>query len=287
MGITPIRRGLPDGVTRGKNLPMRTLGWITDPHFNFLDRMRFDAFVQRLEGAPISGLLLGGDLAEAPSVVPFLTTLDARLPYPIYFVLGNHDYYHGGIETTRHQVARWVRGSARSHWLARTTVVPLTEKTGLVGHGGWGDARAGDFANSPIRLNDYRLIKELTEWDRGVLAQKLQALGDEAAAHLDAALDVALSQFDDVIVLTHVPPFVEACWHEGQISDHQWSPHFTCLATGDVLLAAAAAHPDRRIHVLCGHTHGAGRAMLSPNLTVSTGGAEYGAPALQELLYVR
>jgi hypothetical protein len=39
--------------------------------------------------------------------------------------------------------------------------------------------------------------------------------------------------------------------------------------------------------VLCGHTHGAGRAQLLPNLEVKTGGADYGWPNLQEPLLVR
>ncbi len=266
---------------------MKTLGWITDPHFNFLKRDKFAEFVDELVAAPIEALLLGGDLAEALSVIPFLTTLDVRLPYPIYFVLGNHDYYHGSIAHTRKAVARWVQDSARTKWLAQSDVLPLTESTALVGHGGWGDGRAGDFANSPIMLNDYRYIKELVEWDRAALGERLAALGDEAADHLEKALSAALPRFSEVLVLTHVPPFVEACWHEGQISDTQWSPHFTCLATGRVLLAAADAHPDHRIHVLCGHTHGEGHAQLRPNLTVSTGGAQYGAPALQKPIIVR
>jgi predicted MPP superfamily phosphohydrolase len=33
--------------------------------------------------------------------------------------------------------------------------------------------------------------------------------------------------------------------------------------------------------VLCGHTHGAGFAQILTNLSVFTGGAEYGRPELQ------
>jgi hypothetical protein len=44
------------------------------------------------------------------------------------------------------------------------------------------------------------------------------------------------------------------------------------------------AHPDARMTVLCGHTHGAGVVDVLPNLRVVTGGADYGAPALQDVL---
>ena len=64
-----------------------------------------------------------------------------------------------------------------------------------------------------------------------------------------------MRRFQHIMVLTHVPPFREACWHEGRISDDNWLPHFTCKAVGDVLIEAMAANPDHRMTVLCGHTH--------------------------------
>ena len=80
-------------------------------------------------------------------------------------------------------------------------------------------------------------------------------------------------------MLTHVPPFREACWHRGQISDDDWLPHFACRAVGEVLVEAMAAHPECEMTVLCGHTHSPGEAQVLPNLRVLTGGAEYGRPA--------
>jgi Icc protein len=55
---------------------------------------------------------------------------------------------------------------------------------------------------------------------------------------------------------------------------------------GDVLAEAMAAHPDRNMTVLCGHTHGAGEAEMLPNLRVLTGGAVYGMPRIQRVLDV-
>ena len=88
------------------------------------------------------------------------------------------------------------------------------------------------------------------------------------------------------MVLTHVPPFREACWHEGQLSCDNWSPHFTCKATGDVLVDVMTAHPDQTMTVLCGHTHSAGYAQILENLEVFTGDAVYGHPKIQQVLDV-
>jgi hypothetical protein len=135
-------------------------------------------------------------------------------------------------------------------------------------------------------LNDYRLIEELTGLDQATRLLKLNALGDEAADYLDRLLPDALARYRNVLTLLHVPPFKEACWHEGRISDVDWLPHFTCKAVGDLLRDAMQARPDCKMRVLCGHTHGAGEARILPNLYVKTGAAEYGRPSLQELMLV-
>src|SRR5215213_9460740 len=87
-----------------------------------------------------------------------------------------------------------------------------------------------------------------------------------------------------IILATHVPPFREACWHQGKISDGDWLPHFTCKAVGDVLLEIMKENPDHKLTVLCGHTHGGGEAQVLPNLKVLTGAARYGRPALQNVI---
>jgi len=88
------------------------------------------------------------------------------------------------------------------------------------------------------------------------------------------------------LLLTHVPPFKASCWHEGQISDDEFLPHFACRAVGDVLVEAMQKHPKCDLTVLCGHTHSPGEATILPNLLVKTGGAEYGSPCIQELIAI-
>ena len=164
-------------------------------------------------------------------------------------------------------------------------LVPVASGTvEVLGHDGWADGRLGNYARSPVLLNDFRLIEELTWLDQATRLRRLQQLGDEAAAALKGVLLPALEAFPTVIVATHVPPFKEACWHEGQISNDDWLPFFTCKAVGDVLLEAARRHPARRLEVLCGHTHGEGVAQLAPNLIVRTGAADYGSPTIAGIL---
>ena len=228
-------------------------------------------------------------------------------------------------QTKRSPVRKLCRELPNLHWMPDAGVVPLTGTTCLVGHDGWGDGRLGDYHGSDVLLNDFGDDRGDLVQSRDRLA-KLHALGDEAADHLRTVLPDVGSHtsalrprwpvqgsfdlpvfrgvsgsevgrhhrecgqrgpgFQHVVVLTHVPPFREACWHEGKVSDDNWLPFFTCKAVGDALREAMAAAPDRRMTVLCGHTHGSGEAQILPNLRVLTGGAVYGKPCVQRVLEV-
>jgi Icc-related predicted phosphoesterase len=96
-----------------------------------------------------------------------------------------------------------------------------------------------------------------------------------------------LDRYKEVVMLTHVPPLREACWHEGNISDDEWAPHFTCKAVGDVLLEVMPDYPDHSLMVLCGHTHGRGETHPLPNLRILTGAAQYGNPDIEQIFQFR
>jgi Icc protein len=262
------------------------LAWLTDIHLNFLPQAEIGEFIRRLSESPVDGLLLSGDIGEADDVAIHLNAIDIAFQRPVYFVLGNHDFYRGSIAGVRAKVQALCAVCPNLHWLPDAGVVPLTETTCLVGHDGWGDGRLGNYWGSPIELNDWVLIEEFTRFGKQARFSKLNELGDEAAGHLRKILPGALAGYRNVIVNIHVPPFREACWHGGRISDDYWLPHFTCKAVGDVLVEAMKAHPEKQMTVYCGHTHGAGEAEFLPNLRVSTGGAQYGSPQIQREIEV-
>lgn len=128
------------------------------------------------------------------------------------------------------------------NWLPACEPILLENEVVLVGQDGWADGRYGDYANSTISLNDERMIVDL---------------------------------FQAKIVLTHIPPFEEACLHKGKVSNKNRLPYFSSKATGDVLMKVAKENSETEFLVLCGHTHS--EACFEPlkNLTVKVGKAEY------------
>ena len=266
---------------------MKRVAWFTDLHFEFADPPeRADALCRKVAAEKPDAVLVGGDTGTAHDVRGFLRRIEGHFACPVYFVLGNHDFYEGSIAGGRRMAARLHRSSARLRWLPLAGVTELTPRAALVGHDGWADGRLGLGDRSSVMLNDYALIDELRDLPSVDLFRKLRRLGERAAAAVRPALVEAVSKYEQVLFLTHAPPFREASWYAGRVSDDEHLPHFTCHAVGEVLLEVARAHPGARLTVLCGHTHGEGESRPLPNLLAKTGGARYGAPRLQEMLRV-
>ena len=262
---------------------MKRIVWLTDPHLNFLPGEAVDIFLGRVADRRPDAVLISGDIAESQSVVRYLEWIAVRIERPVYFVLGNHDFYYSSIRQVRDDVRALGRRDPRLVWLNDADVVELAPRVGLVGHDGWADARLGNYERSLVMMNDYRLIEEFAGFSKRDRWPLLIAEAEAAAAHIRRVLPTALGGFPRVLLVTHVPPFREACWHEGKISDDEWLPHFSSHTMGEAILEVMRDYPDRELTVLCGHTHGRGETRPAPNVLVLTGGAVYGAPAIEHV----
>jgi predicted MPP superfamily phosphohydrolase len=265
---------------------MMRIVWLTDIHLNFLRPGQIHEFLQSVSSHEPDAVLISGDIGEATDVTRHLREIDGQLRRPVFFVLGNHDFYHGSISQTRKKVETTARNSEFMTWLSTAGIVELTSTTGLVGHDSWADGRYGDYENSTVELNDYVLIQELTGLTRRDRLGVLNRLGDEAATYLSRVLPEALKRYTHVILLTHVPPFKEASWYNGKPSGDDGLPHFACKAVGDALLEIMNSNRDARLTVLCGHTHENAQARFLPNLHTITGGAKYGQPSIQKIIEI-
>ena len=265
------------------------LAWATDIHLDHAGESARRKFCQSVK-EQADALVVTGDIAESHILGSALTALATLTERPVYFVLGNHDFYRGSVAGTRRQVG-YVVGEGLVY-LSQAGVVELTPTTALVGHDGWADGRLGDLDGSDVILNDFLLIDELKHWrdthtlDKPALRRALEALGDEAAGYLKSVLAPAAEQYSKVIVATHIPPFREAAWYQGRPSADDYLPFFSCKAVGDVLLDVAQVASEVQMLVLCGHTHGGGEIQVAENLRVVTGPAEYGRPEIQQVFQV-
>jgi 3',5'-cyclic AMP phosphodiesterase CpdA len=292
---------------------MARLAWATDIHLNFLGRKQVRAFLSRVEEQAFDALLLSGDLSDGRQLPGHLRMIEDQISRPVYFVLGNHDYYHSSFEKVHVKLRPYCQPERRVRFLGNGEVIPVGADTVLVGTSGWADGRYGRYASSQVVLNDHlhiqdfaRLGYEGQSWI-GALARKLglpwsappglaqrrqkiltlmNRLGDAAAAYVELVLFRALAGAGTVILLTHVPPFAEACLPQGKPPKPTMLPFYSCKVLGDTLLRIAERFPSKKLLVLCGHTHGPTRVKIRPNLEVRVGAAEYHKPDLEDFLEV-
>lgn len=267
------------------------LTWLTDIHLNFLEFHSRKQFYQDITEKNGDAILITGDIAEASSISELLEEMAYQVKKPIYFVLGNHDYYRGQIDDVKKIIISLTKKEALLNWLPASGSKIFKEDTILLGQDGWADGRYGDYANSRISLNDSRLIVDLFQQKilgKYPLLEKMQELADIDAKQLHNDFEQVVGRYHPkkIIVLTHVPPFKEACFYEGRNTDDDWLPYFSSKAMGDVLMKMAKENTNIQFLVLCGHTHSKANYQALDNLVVKVGGAEYSHPEVQEVITI-
>jgi predicted MPP superfamily phosphohydrolase len=254
-------------------------------------------FYKEINACSASHILITGDIAEAISLEMILAEMSEHIDKYIYFVLGNHDYYHGAVDEVKtmlsklpYKKVRWLPGE-HPVWTANVT---------LIGTDSWADGRYGNYHRSEVVMNDSKIIYDLYNATKnalltmtfagGALLTKMQELADKDAHQLWCTMENAIQNthperdHDLFVVLTHIPPFPEVCKYNRSNTDKAWLPFYSCKATGDVLLKFANEHPEIKVLVLCGHTHSAAEYQPLPNLLVKCGGSEYYHPKINEIL---
>ena len=134
----------------------RTL-WVTDPHLEFLtdDASTRAQFLQELRQEPADAIQITGDITNAANLKTELERL-AQLDGPVYFILGNHDFY-GGTITGSSDIAKKVAKDYRERliYLDDTWIVRLTNTATLTGVNGFADSLAGKGSKTKARINDF------------------------------------------------------------------------------------------------------------------------------------
>lgn len=291
---------------------MKKIIWLSDIHLNFLSGKETVKFLESITKSSSDVIWISGDIAQADTLIMYLSMLDSEIKRPIYFILGNHDYYLSSFNEVRSKIRKLCNESERLYWLNESGVVEITPEAGLIGHDSWADGRLGNYERSDLLLNDYILIEDFNplikeaESDSqsfpGVINNipnlfismqakqarltRMQALAEEAVLHIERYLTKALERYKHVFFLTHVPPFRESCWHRGKISDDNGLPHFSTKIVGDTLVSIMEENPDRNLTVMCGHTHSKAEVQILENLTVFAAQADYGNPKVQKVLSI-
>ena len=119
------------------------LTWLSDIHLEFLAMDRARRFLEKVNLGCPDAVLITGDISTAPEMRHHLWLVAEILKCPIYFVLGNHDFYSGGFAKVNFVVRAVCQDFPHLKPLGNGEVIALTARTALIGHSGWADGRAG------------------------------------------------------------------------------------------------------------------------------------------------
>lgn len=275
------------------------LAWFTDIHLDMPGNLfeRVQKLNEMSGGAEV--VLISGDISVSNSLIPHLNLLEQTFQKPIYFVLGNHDYYNSNIGTVRKSVAALCNSSTYLKYMPMVSNVLLEKGTYLVGHDGWYDAQNGNPYGNDILMTDWIKISDFNAALRSANGGRLlnkdaimdlsRKLTQQAVNHVANGIKSIVKDSRHIIVMTHVPPFKESFNgvenHRG-IPVTQVLPWYTSKLMGDTLMAAAKAYPNVKFTVLSGHSHSHYDNDLLNNLTVKVGKAVYGNPQLASSLSI-
>lgn len=268
------------------------LAWLTDIHLDCADNPVQSLRDLRDEAAASDALIISGDISIGPGIVQHLGLLEDVFEKPIFFVLGNHDYYYSDIMSVRRNVKGVCRNMSYSKYLGSLPYVLLDNRSAIVGADGWYDGFNGNCMGSEILMNDWIKIQDFSpaiqntpmgkQINKQAVLQIARAICKDSVSHVINGIKAAADRCDKIIIVTHVPPFLES-YTSAKFKDADANhivPWYTSKMMGEAINAAANHYTDKQFVVLSGHTHSSFEGNLAANLEVHVGKSVYGTPQI-------
>jgi Icc-related predicted phosphoesterase len=270
------------------------IAWATDIHLDFLQReggralVQF-AFAEPLASANVDAVIISGDISLSGMLEDHLRIIDETVKCPVYFVLGNHDFYGSNFGSVRALVDGVCKASKNLRYLTSEEDITIAPGLSIVGADGWYDAYYGRPFSAGLVMSDWLQIEDFSVHlhpivgganidPHGIVGVAREASFNSAESVLERARSAALKS-KNVVIVTHVPPFPEVHAQGGKGNNDASIPWYTSKLMGDAILRVAEEHPNVNFTVFCGHTHHKARVRNGKNIECFVGGSEYGEPS--------
>lgn len=266
---------------------IKKYAWCTDIHLDHVSEESVISFAKYVASCDCDGLFVTGDISTSHNIIYELRLLEREFQRPIYYVLGNHDYWGSSVTHVRTSLDEAFKSSLYLKYLTSLKYLSLSTKTAVVGHDGWYDAVNGNWKASRFEMLDWSYISDFTQirGNKAKIVERCQKLASESVSHIRLGIEAAIQDgYKNIVVLTHVPPWAQSHIHEGKIGSDSAQPWFTSWVLGDFLENIAIAHNDCTFTVFAGHTHGKFKGKIRDNLMCYVGYSRYGSPELQDII---
>src|ERR1022692_181118 len=91
--------------------------WITDPHLDMLMPWTFVKFLFHLREEQADAIFLTGDISNGIMISLHLELLAVFAQCPIYFVMGNHDYFFSSFEKVNNKLRELCKKYPNLIWI--------------------------------------------------------------------------------------------------------------------------------------------------------------------------
>lgn len=260
-----------------------TYVWLTDTHTKIFGRYKMLSNI--LDRKP-TAVFLTGDISEGYAFLSDLEFLGKKIGRPLYFVLGNHEYWGSSFDKVQFGVRELCAKYKNLIWMDESGIIALNEETCLIGRGNWYDARIGneDFIKYTFdwwAIEDFRKLNSMKQ-----RIDLMRAIADKTTQILCHQLEEAVETYKSVYLLTHIPPFSEAHRANDWISDKFYEPYNTNIRLGQELEKIMSKHKKRHLTILCGHCHVSMTAHISRNIECRVGKGSYHKISEEEILFI-
>lgn len=239
------------------------IGLISDLHLEFYqDPWRvLDKVVDSADFLEVDWICIAGDLGYSPVVPKFLAYLSGKTDCEIFYVPGNHEFYHGHISDIDNLMKQDLPGTV--HLLQRDFHYDLKHDVLIAGSCGWIDGSFKEIYNHPVdkffrsRYNDFTQIKGFKKLARTYGKADYRSI----ARHLSnpARVKIAMTHFlphPECINLEYTGNALNACycndWYDilaDKKPDYWFHGHSHCHQKVKIheteCIINAAGYPDR------------------------------------------
>lgn len=227
--------------------------FLTDLHLNRMFSWQRSSFYKKIIKENPGAIIITGDISNGNNLYNDLVFL-ASLKTPIYFTLGNHEFWKSSFEEITSQVRELCKIFPNLIWLTESDIVPLKYQTFLIGADGWYDGRSG--VENYLRFSIDRLyIKEYKGKTFDEQLNLMRSLADNATdsiiKKLNQAIDIGAKT---IYIATHFPPYKEASRSRIPILKDFWKSYDINFNLGERVKEIANIK-DINIIFISGHVH--------------------------------
>ena len=260
--------------------------WFTDTHLNLAALgAKFD-FYLKIEKEKPDGVFLTGDISNGSNTINDLKYLARNVEVPIYFVLGNHDYFYNSIDGMNDKIRLLCKEYPNLIWMTESNPIALNNEVSIIGTEGWYDAMVGDPKYIKYTFDWFMIsnIRKLPSMKDRIEA--FRKLADVSCNIIEKQLNKALDDgYKTIYMLTHFPPWVEATRDVGTIMEKFWLPYNTNLRLGKLIESIMKDRNKINLFILCGHSHCPLSIRVTRNINCQVGKAHTHFKLNSQIIY--